>query len=258
MEFLEREGDRLPRNVVDAVTARLRPLSPETRRVVDLIAMVPGRYERVLVNRVDIDRALTEAREHRLLEFDQKPIWFRHELTRPAVESATPARRRFEPHRLIAQELGNGGFDPARIVCLPMEYGRRMTTQHQTTPKRLPPDRAGAMLSVGPFDGRQQRGGGTEVPSSARGTGRKEGVMTLTREAPVETATAVREPLSPAHVSSSMRNLALLLIAVLAITAAVVVALVLIDSEPAEIHDSWMNLPGAVQTVEIHDSWANG
>ncbi|MDF1597936.1 MAG: hypothetical protein P1T08_17800 [Acidimicrobiia bacterium] len=82
--------------------------------------------------------------------------------------------------------------------------------------------------------------------------------MTLTREAPVETAEAVREQLPPAHVSSTMRNLALLLIAVLAITAGIVLALVLIDSEPAEVHDSWMNLPGAVQTVEIHDSWVNG
>jgi hypothetical protein len=45
------------------------------------------------------------------------------------------------------------------------------------------------------------------------------------------------------------------LVVILVITAGVVVALIAFDSGPTEIHDSWMNVPGAVQTVEIHDSW---
>lgn len=78
--------------------------------------------------------------------------------------------------------------------------------------------------------------------------------MTLLHEPPT-LAESVREDLPPAHVSLPMRNLAMALVAILVITAGVVVALVAFDSGPTEIHDSWMNVPGAVQTVEIHDSW---
>jgi len=78
--------------------------------------------------------------------------------------------------------------------------------------------------------------------------------MTLLHEPPT-LAEPVREELPPAHVPLPMRNLAMALIAILVITAGVVVALIAFDSGPSEIHDSWMNVPGAVQTVEIHDSW---
>lgn len=82
--------------------------------------------------------------------------------------------------------------------------------------------------------------------------------MTLLHHAPAETSAPVRETIPPHEVPSPLRSLAILLVAILAITAAVFVAMVLLDSEPAEIHDSWMNVPGAVQTVEIHDSWMAG
>lgn len=82
--------------------------------------------------------------------------------------------------------------------------------------------------------------------------------MTLLHHAPAETSAPVRETIPPTQVPSPLRSLAILLMAILAITAAVLVAMVFIDTEPAEIHDSWLNVPGAVQTVEIHDSWLAG
>lgn len=82
--------------------------------------------------------------------------------------------------------------------------------------------------------------------------------MTLLNDAPAQVEDAVREALPPAHVSSPLRNTAMLLVAALVLMVGLFVALVLFDSEGAEIHDSWMNDPGAVQTAEIHDSWISG
>ena len=65
--------------------------------------------------------------------------------------------------------------------------------------------------------------------------------MTLLHHAPAETVEPSRDSLPPAHVPSPLRNLAIFLIVILAITAAVVVTMVLIGSEPLEIHDSWMS-----------------
>lgn len=79
--------------------------------------------------------------------------------------------------------------------------------------------------------------------------------MTLLHDAPARVEETVREALPPAHVPSPLRNTAILLVAVLVIMVGLFVALVLFDSEATEIHDSWMNVPGAVQTAEIHDSW---
>ena len=82
--------------------------------------------------------------------------------------------------------------------------------------------------------------------------------MTLLHDAPARVEDAVREALPPAHVPSPLRNTAMLIVAVLVLMVGLFVALVLFDSEAAEIHDSWMNVPGAVQTAEIRDSWMSG
>ena len=72
-------------------------------------------------------------------------------------------------------------------------------------------------------------------------TGWKEGVMTLIHDAPVRAEDAIRETLPPAHVPSPLRNTAMLLVSVLVLMVGLFVALVLFDTEPAEIHDSWMS-----------------
>ena len=115
-ELLSAGGSRVSRNVVDAVTARLRRLSPAARSIADLVAIIPGRCDRRLLDDADIEPAVTEGHERGLLEFDQHAIWFRHELARRAVESAMPARRRFELHKSVAHRLSDLDLDPARIV----------------------------------------------------------------------------------------------------------------------------------------------
>ncbi len=64
------------------------------------------------------------------------------------------------------------------------------------------------------------------------------------------------EPLPPARVPSPLRNIALALTALLAITAVVFIALVFVESEPVDLYDSWMNdAQRTVQPIELHDSW---
>ena len=81
--------------------------------------------------------------------------------------------------------------------------------------------------------------------------------MTLLREPPTLTE-SVRETIPPTHVSPPLRNLAMLLLAVLVITAGVFIALVTLGSEPVELYDSWMTQLGATQTPQLHDSWMTG
>jgi len=87
--------------------------------------------------------------------------------------------------------------------------------------------------------------------------------MTVLHRAPSETKTPMREALPPAQVPSPLRSLATALILVLVVVAAVFVSLLLIEEEPVEIHDSWMNVPVAgvqpapAPPVEVHDSWMN-
>lgn len=117
-EVLAAAGDEVPENVLDALAARIAHLDDDTRSVVELVAVVPGRCERTVVEAhfPGSGAVLAGCRERGLLDFDDQAVWFRHELARRAVEGAVQPRYRRMLHHRVMDALVAQGADPARIV----------------------------------------------------------------------------------------------------------------------------------------------
>ncbi|HSQ37446.1 MAG TPA: AAA family ATPase [Acidimicrobiia bacterium] len=117
-EVLATAGDEVPDNVLDSLAARIAHLDDEMRSVVELVAVVPGRCERAIVEAhfPGSGGILAACRERGLLDLDDQSAWFRHELARRAVEGAIQPRHRRMLHRLAMEVLVAQGADPARIV----------------------------------------------------------------------------------------------------------------------------------------------
>lgn len=73
--------------------------------------------------------------------------------------------------------------------------------------------------------------------------------MTVAHHAPGNVPAPVRDSLPTTTISPSLRNIATLLVAILTITVVVLLALLFADSEPREIHDSWMNAQPPIEEV---------
>ena len=87
-EALRTGGDVLPPTVRDAVLARVARLSPQARRVLDTVAVVPARADLWLLEAVaphELER-LDECLASGVLEEVGMALGFRHELARLAVE----------------------------------------------------------------------------------------------------------------------------------------------------------------------------
>ena len=108
-----------PRSVMGAAVERLSPLPPDTRDLVEQLAVVPGSVEprlaTVLVGGA-WDR-LAAAEESGLLTVVNAEVAFRHELTRMAVLGAVPGARQTILHRRVLDALVTlGDADPGRLV----------------------------------------------------------------------------------------------------------------------------------------------
>ena len=117
-EVLATAGDEVPDNVLDSLAARIASFDDEMRSLVELVAVVPGRCERAIVEAhfPASGGILAACRERGLLDLDDQSVWFRHELARRAVEGAIQPRYRGMLHRLVMEVLVARGADPARIV----------------------------------------------------------------------------------------------------------------------------------------------
>lgn len=117
-EVLAAAGDEVPDNVLDSLASRIARFDDEMRSVVELVAVVPGRCERAIVEAhfPGSGGILATCRERGLLDLDDQSVWFRHELARRAVEGAIQPRERGMLHRLATEVLVARGADPARIV----------------------------------------------------------------------------------------------------------------------------------------------
>jgi DNA-binding CsgD family transcriptional regulator len=117
-EVLAAAGDHIPDNVLDSVAARIVHLDDDMRSVVELVAVVPGRCERTVVEAhfPGSGGILAGCRDRGLLDFNDQAVWFRHELARRAVEGAIQPRHRRMLHHLVMEVLAAQGADPARIV----------------------------------------------------------------------------------------------------------------------------------------------
>lgn len=113
------DREDLPPTVSQAVLARLARLPEPTRRLLDLISVVPARLEIALLDRIVpdwMDHAEI-AEERRMIEVDHAYVRFRHELARTAVEANLTSMRRRALNRLVLDGLlGWDGAVPTRIV----------------------------------------------------------------------------------------------------------------------------------------------
>lgn len=116
-EVLASGTDAVPLSVSDAVLARASKVSPEGRRVLNFVSVVPGQVEISLVDRVVRPRGehLAECVRYGLLSVDGDSLSFSHELQRRAIESSlSPSSRQSLNHQVLIA-LGESA-DPAKLV----------------------------------------------------------------------------------------------------------------------------------------------
>jgi DNA-binding CsgD family transcriptional regulator len=106
-EILAGGGSALPETVRDAVLARVARLEPASRRLLEVVSVVPARAELSLLEAVAPDTAeqLDACLASGALRTDGDGVAFRHELARLAVESAVPPLRRRALHAKIVLAL---------------------------------------------------------------------------------------------------------------------------------------------------------
>jgi DNA-binding CsgD family transcriptional regulator len=118
-EVLAAGGERLPDTVRDAVLARAARLSEQGRRLLEVVAIVPGQTELSLLQALaaNLVARLDECLASGVLSAAGVTISFRHELARLAIEEAISPARRLELHRAALDALQTGNErDFARLA----------------------------------------------------------------------------------------------------------------------------------------------
>ena len=113
-----RTAEELPRSIANAVRGRVSRLSPEERRLVELVSVVPNRVPTSVLDAIAAGWAATAEEPERrgLLEVQPRYVRFRHELARNAIRSGIPIAARRGLHAEILAALLAADADPADIV----------------------------------------------------------------------------------------------------------------------------------------------
>jgi DNA-binding CsgD family transcriptional regulator/tetratricopeptide (TPR) repeat protein len=117
-EAIQHPESDVSQSTREAVAARVARLGPAARAIVDLASVVPGTIERWLLGsdrESELD-SIEEARDRGILEFDEKAVWFRHELVRRAVEASVSDTSRRELNALVLSRLEAAGAEIERMV----------------------------------------------------------------------------------------------------------------------------------------------
>src|SRR5829696_8326094 len=113
-----RDAVEPPPSVTGAVLARVSRLDDSSRRLVELVSVVPNRVRTTTMNAVmpGWAAAAEEPERRQLLEMDGPYVRFRHELARNAVLSSIPIVVRRRLHAEVLDALLAADADPADIV----------------------------------------------------------------------------------------------------------------------------------------------
>jgi DNA-binding CsgD family transcriptional regulator/tetratricopeptide (TPR) repeat protein len=117
-ELLSAGRDELPVPVSQAVLGRVGKLPAATRRLLDLLAVVPTRIEVALLDILypGWSQVVSTAEECGIVVMQSEALAFRHELARRAVEESLPASRARALHARVLAALRSRDADPARLV----------------------------------------------------------------------------------------------------------------------------------------------
>lgn len=108
-EVLAGEGERVPPTVRDAVLARIAGLSGPARKVLEILAVIPRRTERWLLDELlePAVSVLDECSRTGVLKIETEALAFRHELARMAAEEALSLPYRQALNERVLEVLGN-------------------------------------------------------------------------------------------------------------------------------------------------------
>ena len=111
-------GSEPPRTVSNAVLARTARLDDDSRRLLELVSVVPSRVPTKLLEHVmpDWPFAAEEPERRQLLHVGATSVRFRHELARHAIRGSLPIARRRTLHATVLKFLLGTNGDPAEIV----------------------------------------------------------------------------------------------------------------------------------------------
>ncbi len=113
-----RDTEDPPASVANAVLGRMARLDPESRRLVELVSVVPGRVGTSVLDALmpGWPAAAEEPERRQLLEVEPGSVHFRHELARNVIRSSLPAAARRRLHAEILGALLAAEADPADVV----------------------------------------------------------------------------------------------------------------------------------------------
>ena len=129
-EVLAARGDAVPVSIREAVLARASRLSVASRRLLDVISVVPGRTERWLVDQLLRDQVaeISECASAGMVVLTPYAIAFRHELARRAWEGTLEPAAAAALHRRILDamlEAGAHAVGAARLAHHAEQAGAR-------------------------------------------------------------------------------------------------------------------------------------
>lgn len=124
-EMIAARPTKVPPTVANAVLGRAARMADDSRRLVELVSMVPSRMPADLLEVLmpHWPSAAEEPEQRQLLSISSNSVHFRHELARVAIMSSVPTARRRRLHTRILQGLLATDADPSDIVHHAEEAG---------------------------------------------------------------------------------------------------------------------------------------